>query len=495
MNLASFLFDNVKDSENTFILGQSEDIRFNDLYKNVGKTARFLCEEHPGEERLLLVADNSLLWITAYLAIIKGNKTVIPIDPRLEPEQITRIIDICGINRVILQDKYRAVVAARGNVQIIDEETLSRIYQIPDFEDSEPVTNLDCVAVILVTSGSTGSKKLVMLTHGNIIANTESILAYLEITSNDRIEVVLPFFYCYGTSLLHTHLRAGGQMVLNNNFRFPSTVINDLEKYNCTGFAGVPSHFQILLKRTDICERSFKHLRYFTQAGGKLANHFIEQMDNAFPHVKFIVMYGATEATARLSYLPPDKSRQKLGSIGKGISGVRLEVLNETGDPVDVGETGEIVASGDNIMKGYFNEPEETREVLRNGKLYTGDLATVDEDGFIFVTGRKSQIIKSGGTRVSVAEIEEKILQIDKITKAHVTYLADDISGEAIVALVELEHNSSLDAKKLNKILMNKLPLVKLPKRIIITKIPVSSSGKIQAAEIKKIITEVMSQD
>src|SRR5690606_24156686 len=146
-------------------------------------------------------------------------------------------------------------------------------------------------------------------------------------------------------SLLHTHLRVGGSMVLNNSFIFLGSVINDLKTYKCTGFAGVPSHFQILLKKSQsFKDTEFPDLRYVTQAGGKLHNVFIEEFVQAFPNIAFYVMYGQTEATARLSYLPPDMIAKKPGSIGKAIPGVTLKIVDAAGDKVQLGEEGELMA-------------------------------------------------------------------------------------------------------------------------------------------------------
>src|SRR5690606_39012272 len=175
------------------------------------------------------------------------------------------------------------------------------------------------LAEIVYTSGSTGLPKGVMISHQNIIANTQSIIEYLSLTSKDIMQVVLPFFYCYGLSLLHTHLRVGGSIVLNNSFIFIGSVINDLKRYRCTGFAGVPSHYQILLKKSQSFKTTdFPDLRYVTQAGGKLHDVFIDEFIDTFPKIAFFVMYGQTEATARLSYLPPHMVSVKKGSIGKG---------------------------------------------------------------------------------------------------------------------------------------------------------------------------------
>ncbi len=268
----------------------------------------------------------------------------------------------------------------------------------PEFETQNIQADSERCAEIIFTSGSTGKPKGVMISHKNLIANTGSIVEYLKLIRDDRMLVVLPFYYCYGLSLLHTHLRVGGSIVFNNSFIFLGKVIKDLLEYKCTGFAGVPSHFQILLRKSDSFKKTkFPDLKYVTQAGGKLAPIFIDEFRESHPEVKFIVMYGQTEATARLSWLPPELYEKKKGSMGKGIPGVELKVVNENGEKIKPGETGEVIARGDNIMMGYFADEEGTKNAIRNGWLYTGDLGTVDEDGYIYLTARSKEIIKSQG--------------------------------------------------------------------------------------------------
>lgn len=260
------------------------------------------------------------------------------------------------------------------------------------------------------------------------------------------------------------------------------TVINNIKNYKCTGFAGVPSHFQILLKKSESFKNTnFPHLRYVTQAGGKLHNNFIEEFINIFPSIEFFVMYGQTEATARLSYLPPEKLKEKIGSIGKPIPDVFLKVLNESCESVETGGLGEIVAKGDNIMLGYYEDEEATKAVLKNGWLYTGDIGWIDEDGYIFLESRKKEIIKVGGKRVSPKEIEEVIVSVNEVVDCTITGFHDDLLGEAIKASVVLVDDC--EEKQIKKQILEecykKLQIYKVPQLICFEeKIQVSSSGK-----------------
>ncbi|RLD73725.1 MAG: AMP-dependent synthetase, partial [Bacteroidetes bacterium] len=345
-------------------------------------------------------------------------------------------------------------------------------------------TNFDDnqTAEIIYTSGSTAFPKGVMLSHKNLIANTKSIVQYLKLTKDDKVLVVLPFYYCYGLSLVHTHLKVGAAIAFNNTFMFIGTVINNLKKYKCTGFSGVPSHFQILLRKSDTFKKTeFPDLKYVTQAGGKLHSAFISEFTESFPKIKFWVMYGQTEATARLSYLSPEYLKKKLGSLGKAIPDVTLELLSESGQEVAVGDIGEIVASGNNIMKGYYKDPDLTKKTLKNNKLYTGDLAKKDEDGFFYITARKKEIIKVGGERVSPKEIEEVIVNFKNVVDCTIEGVFDEILGEKIKATIVV--NSINNEKRLKNEILDHckqfLTTIKVPQEIVFEqKVKVNSAGK-----------------
>jgi long-chain acyl-CoA synthetase len=345
-----------------------------------------------------------------------------------------------------------------------------------------------------------------MITHRNIECNTRDIIDYMGLTAADRCMVVLPFHYCFGLSLLHTHLMVGGSVVLNNDFRlYPEIVLREMQVRECTGIAGVPSTYQLLLRKSRLRQMTFPKLRWFQQAGGKLPNPCIREIRAAFPQIPYYLMYGQTEATARLSYLPPDRLADKLGSIGTGLPSTRLEVLKPDGTPVkrsaavgspfspvsapEDSEAGEIVASGDNISPGYWNDPAETAKFFRNGKLHTGDIARVDSDGFIFIVERERDMIKSGGNRVSAKEIEDIIAEIPDVVEVAVVGTPHELLGESIKAFVALTVHSTVTAREIEAHCRKRLPAFKTPEEIIFLKtMPHNGSGKVLKPKLKEML-------
>ncbi|NRD24217.1 acyl--CoA ligase [Winogradskyella litoriviva] len=482
MNVFDYLFNSTKDLEKDFLLGSKETISFKKLYNDSLKIASYLKETIGEHQNVLLISPNSVFFLTAYLGILKSGNTCVPLNYAIEQSNLDYILKKTESTTVFIAKGIKRKLKLDEDIHAIEERKSLSILNTQQPVDFNLDFDNNRVAEIIFTSGSTGEPKGVMLSHKNIIANTDSIIEYLKLSSTDIISVVLPFFYCYGLSLLHTHLKVGGSIVLNNSFIFLGSVINDLKTYKCTGFAGVPSHFQILLKKSKTFKtEEFPDLRYITQAGGKLHAIFIEEFTKAFPNKEFYVMYGQTEATARLSYLPPEFLKTKTSSIGKAIPNVELKVVNPKGETAEINEEGELLARGENIMLGYFKNIKETDFAIKNGWLHTGDVAKMDEDGFFYIMARKKEIIKVGGKRVSPKEIEAVILSVPEVVDCTITGLDDDLLGEAILATVVLKDSN--DEKKLKiKILQEcskHLSHYKIPQKIEFEKsIKMSLTGK-----------------
>jgi long-chain acyl-CoA synthetase len=335
-------------------------------------------------------------------------------------------------------------------------------------------------ALVLYTSGSTGKPHGVIQTFRNIDANTRSIVEYLGLTPDDRALLTLPLHYCYGRSVLQTHLFVGASLFLDNRFAFPRVVLDAMASEACTGFAGVPLTFEIFRRQVDVSSIEFPRLRYVTQAGGAMARDTIAWVRKAFHPAKLFVMYGQTEATARLAYLPPERAAEKAGSVGIAIPGVELRVVDEQGTELSPGVVGELVARGDNVTPGYLDEPEETASILRGGWLWTGDLAHRDADGFISIDGRARDILKIGGRRVSPVEIEQAIARHPDVQEAAVVGVRSELKGEVPVAFVVIRRGIAGDDAELRRHCRAELPAYKVPVRFIfVDSLPRNEAGKL----------------
>jgi acyl-CoA synthetase (AMP-forming)/AMP-acid ligase II len=324
------------------------------------------------------------------------------------------------------------------------------------------------------------------LSHGAIAANTRSIVQYLELGEDDRVLALLPFYYVYGKSLLNTHACCGGSLAIENRFLYPNVALDTLEREQCTGLSGVPSTFAILLNRSTFAERAMPSLRYVTQAGGAMSPELARRLAAALPGRKIFIMYGATEASARLSYLPPERLADKPGSIGIAIPGVELRVLDADGNELPPRAVGELVARGENLMSGYWGDPEATARALDRHGYHTGDLAWRDEEGFFYISGRIKDIIKAGAHRISAKEIEDAIAAQPEVHETAVIGVPDEVLGERIKAFVVLREGVSLTAAELEKALRPRLASYKLPGEFaFVPDLPKNESGKVMKRELR----------
>jgi len=454
-------------------------------------------------DRVIGLCSNSFAWVACYLGVLRAGGVWVPLPTDVSPQTLQYVLEstqpkLCFVQARLLQ-KLATVFAGQHVVTDVPAPKVVGLSSQKSFSDllteSEPgdAAGLGVgpgdLAALIFTSGSTGQPRGVMISHANIMANTDSIVESIGLTASDRMMVVLPLHYCFGASLLHTHLRVGGSLVLGPRFLYPEAVLREMDSTGCTGFAGVPSHFQILLRNSTIRQHTFSRLRHVQQAGGPLAPALIKELHDALPASKIFIMYGQTEATARLSCLPPELLDVKLGSIGKGLPGVELRVVNELGAPVQPGETGEIVARGANVAQGYWCAPEETRTCFRNGWLHTGDLATVDADGFIYIADRMKDFVKCGGTRVSCRQVEHDLLACGDLLEVAVVGVPDGILGEALKAFVVPRFRNGDGIRDRIAAFCNETfaPAHRPRDIVVLPSLPKSESGKILKSVLKTL--------
>jgi acyl-CoA synthetase (AMP-forming)/AMP-acid ligase II len=453
----------------------------------------------PGDQ-VVLLCENSAEYVSGYYGILKSGGIAVPLNTEWKPDGLARLLD--GLEPKVflassrLEETVRSLESVRarmGRVFLVPRRPSSPDPALPGPSgglsfSAQPEGNPDLdigpgsCAMIVFTSGSGGIPKGVMLSHANIVANTRAIIEYLELTLRDVQMVVLPFHYVMGKSLLNTHFAAGGAVILNNRFAYTASVLKQMAAENVTGFSGVPSTYAQLLFRSPLAKYrdSLPALRYCTQAGGHMPRPIKQDLLRILPaHTRLVIMYGATEASARLAYLPPDRLAGKLDSIGIPIAGVTMEVLSPDGRTLGPGQVGELVARGDNIMLGYYHDEEATRKVLDHRGYHTGDLGYVDEDGFFFVTGRKDEQVKIKGHRVSLRGVEDAVVE-SGLAMECLAFAVPDVYQSLVVAAVAVPIREAPDnAVRITDYCRAKLPDYLVPRPLLLVDaIPKTSNGK-----------------
>lgn len=485
MNVAAYLLESGLDDAPAIRTARGE-WSYAELRRGVAAAmSRLEAQDLPPGSPVALKAPNGFFWVCAYLATLALGHVVVPIPAGLTAEEVGRRLDFVGCRTIFLARGDAAPDATPAGPLVVLAEDGSE----PDGRLTLPGGPFDATrnAVYAFTSGTTGKPRVVRHTHQNIRANTESILGYLRLRPDDRMMVVLPFSYVFGASLLHTHLRVGASMVIQPSFAFPEAVVNQMEHEGCTGFAGVPSNFHLLLRSSSFAFRRLPALRTIQQAGGKLPPVLVEELIAAQPQADLFVMYGQTEATARLSYLPPDLARAKPGSVGKGIPGVDLQVLHEDGAAVAPGEVGEIWATGENISPGYLADPAATAAKFPGGRLRTGDLATIDRDGFIYIVDRREDFLKPWGIRVASQDIEAAAIRLQDLVAAAAVGLPDEAAGERIELVVVRAPGSGIDGAAVLDHCRRLLAPPMVPARVhFVERLPLNVNGKVAKGELRQ---------
>ncbi len=435
-------------------------------------------------DRVLIGCTLSPSSALAYLGAIYTGLVVVPVDERTLSASAQALVEATGAKGVWSERGLRREGNYKLSVPCLEGDLATDIAEVtPPAECAA-----SDLAALMATSGSTGVPRFVMVTHGNLIANTEAIIRSQGLAADERAMVVLPVSYCFGASLVHTHLYQGGGVVFDRRFMFPDRVLKAIAQYGCTTFAGVPTVYNVLLRRSNIRRIPLPSLRRFLQAGGGLARERISEMRELFPLVKFYVMYGATEATARISCMDPDRWNEKPGSVGQPLDNLTVSIVDEQGNPVQAGQVGQLIAKGPSICSGYFNDMEETRRVFSGGWLRTADLARQDEDGFLWIEGRVGTFLKIRGTRVSLAEVESRVTAIPGVYECGACAVDHPEAGEALLLLIVPDQGARLVKEEIRHHLPAHWTLDSIR---FVSELPKTSAGKIARPALSVLAKEL----
>lgn len=435
----------------------------------------------PGE-RVALLLEASPEYVAGYYGALAAGGVVVALNTMAKERELAAWLQHCGARYLLSDGRPQQLEALAHLCPHLNLAELG-LWTGAVNAATQPVqpASAEAPAAIIYTSGTTGAPKGVTLSHRNLVSNVLAVIEYLRLTPADRVMHVLPFYYSYGNSVLHTHLAAGATVFIETSLMYPHRLLERMALEQVTGLSGVPATYTLLLSRTHLDAYPLRSLRYLTQAGGAMAPADILQVRALLPQAEFFAMYGQTEATSRLSYLPPTLLTQKLGSVGVAIADTEIAVLDPDGRPLPAGDVGHVCARGPGVMLGYWQDPAATRQSLRAGWLWTGDLGHLDAQGFLYLHGRASELIKTGAHRVSPAEIEEVLLALEGVTEAAAVGLPDPLLGQVIKVWLVAQPQARLQAQQVLAHCRRHLPIYKVPKQVaFIDALPKTASGKVK---------------
>ena len=439
-------------------------------------------------DRVAIYLKKSAEEATSIFGISMAGGVFVPVNALLRPAQVEHILNDCGVRFLITDDARAASLgdAAKNVERVITIDQLA-----PRAEAvTAPATIGEELAAILYTSGSTGRPKGVMLSHRNLVAGSRIVSEYLGITEKDRLLSVLPFSFDYGLNQLITTVHQGGAIVLLN-FTFGQQIVKAIVNEKCTGLAGVPTIWAVLTQATPSFKKTkLETLRYFTNSGGAVPTATVQQLRELQPQTDLVLMYGLTEAF-RSTYLPPNELEQRPASMGKAIPETEIFLLNDKGERCAPGEPGILHHRGPTVSLGYWNRPDATAHVLRVNPLlgehegadvvcYSGDLVTMDEEGYFYFVGRNDAMIKSGGYRISPSEVEEVLMATGEFAQAAVIGLPDATLGNRVHAVAVVAEGRDPDPEQVRAYCTEQLPQHMVPREVeFVDELPRSPNGKV----------------
>ncbi|MFG2603469.1 long-chain fatty acid--CoA ligase [Streptomyces sp. NPDC048514] len=440
-------------------------------------------------DRVALMLPNVPEFVVLYYAVLRAGGIVVPMNPLLKERETEYHLRDSGAVLLFewhLAPGEGAAGAAAAGVRHLAVDPAALAAELAPLEPRREmaVTAGDDIAVLLYTSGTTGRPKGAALTHAGIRHNTEvNVLDVQRMTSEDVIVGCLPLFHIFGqTCTMNVAVRSGASLTLVPRFE-PQTVLDAIARDRATVFEGVPTMYAALLQHRPAASADTSSLRMCISGGASLPVEVLHGFERRFGCM-VLEGFGMSETSPVVSFNHPDRPR-KAGSVGTPIRDVEVRLLDDTGRDVAPGEVGELAVRGPNVMKGYWNRPEDTTAAVPDGWLRTGDLARRDEDGYLYIVDRKKDLIIRGGYNVYPREVEEVLHEHPAVALAAVLGLPDERLGEEVAAAVVLRPDAHADTEELRRFVRDRVAAYKYPRRIWLTDtLPIGPSGKILKREI-----------
>lgn len=459
------------------------------------------------EDKIPILVTNSLEFIIAMQGIQKIGAVAVPVNTFLKEDEIAFILNDIEADMLIASSKLKnniknirkktsvKKIIWEGDIDKIDEINISFKEILSNF-DSHEVTDtpkLDDLAFIIYTSGTTGKPKGAMLTYKNIFSNILGVNELIRITNKDRFIAYLPMFHSFTmtVNLLLPMYSASPVVIIRSIMPFSNIIKQTLLK-RVTVFTGVPDVFSALSKaKLPFYFHWFNKVRFYVSGAAPLPGEVLKRFQSKFKKAKLLEGYGLSETSPVVAVNRPEK--QKEGSVGPAIPGVEVKIVNDELIEVPLGEIGEIIVKGDNVMRGYYKREDATNETIINGWLLTGDIGKMDEDGYIYILDRKKDLIISKGVNIYPREIEEITIKYRGIKECAVIGKKDENLGEIPVAFVEVEDGVEISELELKKFLKNHLANYKVPKHIyFVEDLPKNATGKVLKRKLRENLEKWM---
>src|SRR5713226_4164954 len=479
-----------------FLFSEADDRRFTYARFNsaVDATARLLASNNIGKADIVsLLMPNSAEYLIAYFACWKLGALAGPVNSLLKEHETAFVMDNSEAKAILVHSEFRPLIEnIRGDlphlksvIEFDDEAEATREFS----EGAVPAVGIgkDADAIIIYTSGTTGKPKGCLLTQGNIIANARQISEWLKFSENDRLLTIMPLFHMNAVSVTTmSALYAGGSTVVSPRFS-ASKFWNIISDYQITSFGSVATMLSILLNtHPDGVPEGLKtdQLRFAMCGSAPVPAEVMKKFEETFD-CPVIEGYGLSESTCRSTFNPPD-ARRRPGSCGLPI-GNEMKVFDDSDQEVAEGELGEIVLRGENILKGYYKDPEATERAFRNGWFHTGDIGYRDQEGYFYIVDRKSDMIIRGGENIYPREIDEVLYQHPAVAAAATIGVPDDLYGEEVAAFIVLKDGSKVSEEELISYCTERLADYKCPKSVrFVTDIPKGPTGKLLKRELAR---------
>ncbi|MBA4392629.1 MAG: long-chain fatty acid--CoA ligase [Desulfobacca sp.] len=503
MNVGNWLYKrSLVSPEKTAIIFNKKALTYQEMNRRVNRLSQAFIQMGLNlGDRVGVLSRNSPEFLEIYFACAKTGMIFVPLNFRLAPPEVAYQLNDSRL-RVLFFDLELAplIEKSRPFLSIEVPQTIglgsipsdsSPLYEalIQDQSDLEPLLPEDTVTwdtaqMIMYTSGTTGTPKGVLLSHQKTLFNTLNAQIFFDLYSKDIMLSVLPLFHSGALNIMTVPtLYAGGKIVLQSRF-IPQEFLNLIEQHRVTQTILVPTMLNTLLKEARPEEHDLSSLRTMLVGGEPVSIDLMHQaLDRGLP-VRQI--FGQTESSIQL-WVPPERAREKAGAAGLPVFHGEVRVVNHQGQKVPTGEVGEIIVKGPIQMMGYWNAPEETEKVIKDGWLYTGDLGYLDRDGFFYLVDRKKDMYISGGENVYPAEIEKILLTHPSILEAAIIGVPDEKWGLAGRAFISLKKGATLHYEEMVLFLKDQIASYKIPKSMeIIIDLPKTASEKIK----KRILGE-----